>query len=373
MKNKFNLFNIISVAYLLIIGFIVGYYISHNISKEINDPFIRIIISVILFYIAIFLQIIIHEMGHLIFGLLTGYKFTSFRVSNIILIKNENKFSIKRFSLAGTGGQCLLAPPERKEDGSYPYVLYHLGGVILNVITSIIFYSIYIFTPKNYFGLLLLLLSLMGILFAILNGIPFSSSIANDAQNLKSAKENPLAKSAMWYQLKINSLLANNIGLSEMPENYFELPEERDKHNIIISAIDVFKANRLMSKFEFIKAYNLIKDLLSDEYTIHPVYKFLLQIDKLTIDLMMQKENTDISILEDKEFKTYKKAMKKNPSITRLEYAIRQLKYGEDVLEEYKIKMLKIGEKYPYEKDIESEIILMDRIKEIYINNLVIE
>lgn len=368
MKLKNILFYIILMVFFFINGSVLGEFIRDYVITRVDlNVFNAIFLIALLIFIimlAIYIQIIIHELGHLIFGLLIGYKFVSFRVADIMLIKNKNGFAIKRYFLAGTGGQCLLAPPERKADGSYSYKLYHLGGVILNLITAIIFLTIYFTFARSYFTLFALILGSVGILFAYMNGVPMSSAVANDAQNLKSISKDKDAMDAMWKQLKINSLLANDIGLDEMPKELFEMPQYSDKHNVIISAVDIFKANRLLVQFEFAKTYDLINELLSNEYTILPIYIFLLQIDKLTIELMRDKENTDISILEDKDFKVYRKAMSKFLSNLRLEYAIRQLKYGEDVFEEYKVKMLKIGESYPYSKDVESELGLMEKIRE---------
>lgn len=58
-----------------------------------------------------FLHIILHEAGHLVGGLLQGYKFVSFRILSFTLVRHEGKLRWKRFSIAGTGGQCLLLPP----------------------------------------------------------------------------------------------------------------------------------------------------------------------------------------------------------------------------------------------------------------------
>ena len=95
-----------------------------------------------------YLQLIIHELGHLIFGLLSGYKFSSFRIGNIILLKHRKKLKFKKLKIAGTAGQCLMSPPEIK-DGKVPVFLYNLGGALLNLISCVIFFIIYIFTKEN--------------------------------------------------------------------------------------------------------------------------------------------------------------------------------------------------------------------------------
>ena len=47
---------------------------------------LKIVVYLIELYLAIFLQVVIHELGHLTFGLLTGYKFLSYRVLNFMII-----------------------------------------------------------------------------------------------------------------------------------------------------------------------------------------------------------------------------------------------------------------------------------------------
>ena len=62
--------------------------------------------SIVCTLVAFVLQIVLHEGGHLLFGLLSGYRFVSFRIFNWTLIRQEGKFRLKRFGIAGTGGQC---------------------------------------------------------------------------------------------------------------------------------------------------------------------------------------------------------------------------------------------------------------------------
>jgi len=69
--------------------------------------------SIVCTLVAFILQIVLHEGGHLLFGLLSGYRFVSFRIFNWTLIRQEGKFRLKRFGIAGTGGQCLMLPPDK--------------------------------------------------------------------------------------------------------------------------------------------------------------------------------------------------------------------------------------------------------------------
>ena len=94
-------------------------------------------LAILILLFSIFLQVLLHEGGHLVCGLATGYRFVSFRIFNLTFIRKDGKLCIKRFSLAGTGGQCLLTPPERPLE-DIPTTLYNLGGVLANLLTAIL-------------------------------------------------------------------------------------------------------------------------------------------------------------------------------------------------------------------------------------------
>ena len=53
-----------------------------------------------------------------------------------------------------------------------------------------------------------------------------------------------------------------------MPDYLFIIRENSDKHNVIISAIDIFKSNKLLVQFEFSQTYDLINEILSNKYII---------------------------------------------------------------------------------------------------------
>ena len=71
------------------------------------------------FVLTFFLNVALHEAGHLICGLRSGYRFVSYRLGSLMWMRENGRIVLKRFSLAGTGGQCLMAPPDLK-DGKMP-------------------------------------------------------------------------------------------------------------------------------------------------------------------------------------------------------------------------------------------------------------
>ena len=78
------------------------------------------------------LLVLLHEAGHLACGLLTGYRFVSYRVQSHVWYRRGGKLCRGRYLIPGTGGQCLMAPPQTEE--RFPFVLYNLGGGLFNIV-----------------------------------------------------------------------------------------------------------------------------------------------------------------------------------------------------------------------------------------------
>ena len=108
---------------------VVGGEFLLSFSDEMVSP-VEMITPLSMFFMMIvvsfIMQIIIHEAGHLIFGLLTKYRFSSFRVFNLFLVNEEGHIKIKYLKIAGTAGQCIMLPPELNEK-RIPYIWYNLG------------------------------------------------------------------------------------------------------------------------------------------------------------------------------------------------------------------------------------------------------
>lgn len=319
---------------------------------------------ILLMYIVYMVNVIIHEGGHLILGLITGYKFNSFRIFNVILIKQNGKLEIKNLSLAGTGGQCLMSPPELI-DGKMPYVLYNLGGVILNVITSLIFIVIYLISPWKLLSLAMIMSAIMGFASALVNGIPMKiGNINNDGYNAVQLGRDKDALKALWVQLKMNGALAEGIGIREMPEEWFESIDGKND-NPMITSIKVFYCNRLMEMHKFEQTKEEIKKVLESNMVLVGVYRYLLICDYIYCELI-DGNLTKAVELYTKDLQKFMKSMKKFPAILRTKYTY-ELLYNKDNKQAEKIRTLFniMSEKYPYTSDIEAENELMDIAKSI--------
>ena len=188
-KKKITIYVIIFMAVLaaFLVGFFGAPYIGGLLDQPINmgRGLFYLASTVFICYCAAIFHVVLHEAGHLIFGLITGYQFISFRIFSYIWIKEEGKITRKRFSLAGTGGQCIMSPPPLKE-GKIPYLWYNLGGVLANVFVSLLLmFFYYYFKPRGFWGEVLLLTFMVGFILALLNGIPLNNGeLLNDGYNI---------------------------------------------------------------------------------------------------------------------------------------------------------------------------------------------
>lgn len=218
----------ISISFCILIGFICGMLVINHIdlSKGVDKKVVQTIYELLILFFCIYVQIIIHEAGHLIFGLASGYKFVSFRLLSFIWIKEKEKIKFKRLSLEGTAGQCLMSPPDIV-DGKFPVILYNLGSSIMNIIISIFVLIIYfIIGYIPFWSTGLFTFAVIGITFAILNGIPMRMGmIDNDGYNALSLTRNNTALYSFWVQLKVNEQMSKGVRLKDMPDEWFVLPK----------------------------------------------------------------------------------------------------------------------------------------------------
>ena len=140
-------FGAVMFCIVMFTGTSVSDFLGKMGNVQIATLLMSCVLSMVCLILAVFVQIILHEAGHLVFGLATGYRFVSFRVGNITLIKDKGRFRFKRFSISGTGGQCLLSPPDRPYK-QMPYFWYNAGGVLMNLLTAIIALVLWIMFPE---------------------------------------------------------------------------------------------------------------------------------------------------------------------------------------------------------------------------------
>lgn len=331
------------------------------------------IISLLNFYIyfiivivGYLLHIIIHEAGHLVFGLITGYKFVSFRVGSLTLIKENNKFKFKKFNIPGTAGQCLLMPPEII-DGVYPFVIYNLGGAIFNLIVSII--TIYIGMKMQGESLLkgiLVFSGFGGLIAALTNAIPFKiGGIPNDGYNILTMLKDEEIRRAFHSQLLVNGLQSQGERIKDMDIGIFDLSEEADLSSPLNTAVVLMRHNYYLDNLDFQGAKEALDSLVPYIDKVVSLYKFEINIERMFLDLIGENNKEFIDDLYDRDIKKYIKAAKYMLGKKRFMMAYEGF-YNNDKEKalEYYEELKDLYNHYPVKGEAEMELMLGKLVKE---------
>lgn len=365
-KKKLVWQKYIGTAFTILIGAICGVVMISYLDKSTADtPLYQELLSFVgLFlgmYVALFFHMIVHEAGHLVFGLLTGYEFSSFRIASFMWLKENGKLKLKRLSIVGTGGQCLMTPPDMK-DGKIPLVLYNLGGSFINIILGTLFLVGYLLCSDiPFLSPLLLIFAIVGFMAAMMNGIPMRmGTVDNDGYNAFALSKNKEAVEAFWVQLKVNEQCSKGVRLKDMPAEWFAVPTDEAMKNSMVATRGVLTCNRLMDEERFEEADALMAHLLEIESGIVGLHHDLLMCDRIYVELIGENRRESIQNMLTKEQKKFMKAMKRFPSVLRTEYALALL-FENDTVKTEKVQKEfdKIAKTYPYPHEIDSERDLM--------------
>ena len=363
-KKKIDFRQYIGMLFFLVIGgvcgWFFGYYLGETVSAGagLGETLMSVGILLLGFYVMLYLQIVVHEAGHLVFGLLTGYRFSLFRIGSLTFLRDpvSGKIRVKRMQLAGTGGQCLLVPPQ-PVDGKIPFALYHLGGSLMNLIASAVFFVLYLICrPIPTLSLIMLVGVIVGIAFAMMNGIPMRlGAIDNDGYNLYAQTKSQAAMEAMRIQLLIAEASARGVRLRDMPGEWFVIPDGASLENSMVAVISVFACNRLMDEGKYDEAEEAIRSLCAAKTGMVGVHRSLLICDRLTC-LLLRGDTAAAEQCLTKQLLSFMKAMKNNPTILRCQYAVARLLKQDDGEAQAVMKRFELCAKtHPFVSDIESE------------------
>ena len=371
-KRRSNRSGVAMTAITLISGAIVGFAIIFFLDG-IFDGFgwlFSIIIPIALFLATYYVQLIVHESGHLVAGLISGYSFGSFRAGSVMILKENGKFKIKRQSIAGTGGQCLMTPPPMK-DGKYPVIFYNLGGVLMNALTLPIsallamrwtgYPFLYAWCVMSFAAALIVVLS---------NGIPLKlAMLNNDGANALELLRSEESRIVFYNQFLILEELRRGKRLSEMDASLFPMPSDEGLKQSIAASGAVFLENRLMDEGKTDEALAIIDKLLTGDNALIGLHRGLLMTDKISVLLVDKGNCARAEMLYNSTFyQSFRKQMQKNISVLRADLAYALL-CDEDVPRSRNIFMdFEIAAaSHPYECESESERIAIRQIVRAYV------
>ena len=361
-NKKKNKTSMLALIVPMVIGGVVGVFCGVYLEELVPDGLSffesSVVYLALVFSIAftVLFSVIMHEAGHLLFGLISGYKFCSFMIFGMDLIKQDGKLRIKRYSLPGAGGQCLMNPPDFNGN-DFPVVLYNLGGIIVNLLLTLICGGLFLFLELD--GIVQAVVigfALVNFAFALVNGIPIRAVIENDGYNTLMLKKNPRAREAFWIQLKIHENLAQGARIKDLPTEWFSLPTDEElAGNSIISYLANASCERLFDERKFEESYKLCDEFLNKENKINMINRSLMVSDMAYIELVGENRQEVIQELLTKQQFKIMAQLKAMPCVLRTQYAYALLGQGDvSKAEKIKSKFDKVQKSYPYKGEIES-------------------
>ncbi len=292
----------------LIIGGVIGLVL--GVVCAVFDAFDTLLLACIFLCVSFFLQLILHEGGHLTGGLVSGYKFESFRIGGVLLTKIGGRLRIRWMPVSGTGGQCLLSPPDCKPEDA-PYLIYHAAGSAMNIVSALLHIPL-IFTSARVYALCMIA---VGLYFGILNGVPLRvQGIDNDGMHIKNMRHDPTLRTVIYRQLQINAAQSEGVRLRDMPEEWFETYDHAHLHGALLFC-------RQIDQGAYAEALQYGQTLLRNR-KMNRIHRGAIMNDVETLKLL----RGQTVFAESAFLKAYRKSMAYDPAVQRARYVRALLK-----------------------------------------------
>lgn len=292
----------------MLIGYGVGFGLGHLLGGGADGESIdkikmakAVLIAFAALVIGVFTNAILHEAGHLVGGLLTGYKFLSFRIFNLTLQKEADGWCWKKFSLMGTLGQCLMCPPHTPD---VPYFWYNVGGVMVNLIICVISGTmLYAFDLTMMPFVFCVMLLATGIWFLLMNAIPMTpGGVPNDGKNILILWRHPAQRKHFHNMLAVAAEQSRGKRVCEMSEEWFEsTPVTKDSTVMEMSARNLHYA-RLMDEMRFDEAREVAEELMSLGASLPQLFQMEVAGDLLLLELATLNRINTVNDLWNKKF-----------------------------------------------------------------------
>ena len=265
--------------------------------------FLHLFLAMVL---AVIVQIAVHEAGHLVGGLMSDYRFVSYRVGSFALIRRDGKFMFKRFGIAGTGGQCLMLPPDRPIE-QIRTMPYDLGGVVANLLLSVLCVIVLLCVDLDFsYAVYPVMMAIAGFGLAALNGIPINiNGMPNDGMQAVMLRKDMMTKRVLFTLLKAYALVQNGIRPRDLPAEWFDYELDKENINPLVVNMLAMKVGVLLDRMEWEEARELCAALLEKENHIPVIFLFEFRCEYVFTLLVTGEKAKAAEIYADKTLQAY--------------------------------------------------------------------
>lgn len=364
------------IAYILTIApyLILGAYSADSAARLFTEENIGgelIAMGAFLFAAVLFLllHIILHEGGHMVMGLATGWKFSSFRIGSLTLVKQNDKLKWKKTTVMGTGGQCLMIPPECEPE-KCPFFLYLLGGGLMNILLGGLAFIIAI-PLDGVAEILLTLFAIVGIGTGITNLFPakIGGTMNDGYQIFIELPHNPKARTAQYCLLSANAILYEVESTGDMPEKLREIILNFDYSNLSDTGTTnllLYKGTILQEEGRYDELRAIFERINESNETLE-IFKREAKCELIYLEIMGECNAEKIDGLMDNKQSDYIKSTALYPSRKRLMYAYYLIyKDDEKSAEKEYNELIKTAETHPSKAEGAIELKEAERVRAYY-------
>lgn len=305
--NKKKRFNTVTLFKILSFSFFVGIGIfsaAYELKYYGDISILFFIYTMTTLAVSIPLHVILHETGHLLTGLLSGYEFIMFRLFNSVWIKTDDGLSKRQESIPGVMGQALMVPPANSQTEQSPYLLYHLGGIILNTLTALAFFLFARSLADPFTRFFFYFSGVLAFFFAISNLLPFKGT---DGYNILNYLKNPQQEDEILAMLHLYQDMVEGRSFNDILERYpFETPQDFANPNTV--TFYSLEASAALENKNFEKAREIYAVLWKNRNQLVDAHKAEVSMSYLFALLLTEPSHPHVeNILESPFYKAYRK------------------------------------------------------------------
>lgn len=348
------------------VGFVSGYGIM-ALSQSWNFATAMIVTAATLLVvsaISAYVHIVLHEAGHLIAGLLTGYKFSFFRIHKWAWAKIDGRIQLRQYPLVAAPGQCIMDPSAFTKD-NIPFEFYNRGGYLMNFLLAALALIAMFLLPKDtgieqVVRLSLLIFSLVGLFLGITNAWPMNmAGLDNDGSNIEAMQQDPHVVHAFYKTLMISHSIQQGVPMESLPEEIVSVGDDWDLSTAIPASIAVHYVMWLRENGRMDDANALEARLDKSKFNFGTASLELDQRKKALLEPEIHPEDHKKRSADFKQFLSITEELPDTLSY-RAAYALRVLKKSEKA-EEYRQKLLKMTD-YLFTEEWKKEVDYLEKI-----------
>lgn len=340
----------------MIFGIAIGLITNRILLSEENSKYW--FMAILFIWLDGILLIVIHEAGHFVGGIITSYRFQSFRVFSYCIVKDDKKYRIEKQKIPGTSGQCLMKPPPNWTLDS-PFFLYHAGGGIATFLVSILSFLLFKLSSSPLLQIIFFVLFSYGMIITILNLVPLQlPSSNNDGANILAIYRDKTAKEAFFKQLECNAWLSEGRKLEDISEDYLKLSEDAVWSEPLNYYLEWILYSKYLKERKFDKAEELLMRLEESYQDMLLSKKIRIDSERLYLLIIRQPDAECIKTFYDHVAEKLRMQKLCTPVLRTLIVYERYSKNNKCALEQYQMKFYRAMEIAACKQEAEVDYIL---------------